>query len=405
MPIYYAVSQVTSHLRDLLDADELLADIWIGGEVANVTRAASGHAYFTLRDDRSQLRCVMFRQRSRGMQHLVSGAAVVVHGRVSIYAQRGEVQLVADVAQPEGVGELQMRLEQLKLKLESEGLFDQSRKRGLPRFPQRIGVVTSPSGAVWHDIQTVVGRRFPIADLVLAPTQVQGAEAAGHIVAAFDALDEAPATDVVILARGGGSLEDLWPFNEEPVARAVYACRAPVISAIGHETDVTVSDMVADVRAATPSAAAELAAPSAVELAGQIAGAVQALHTWASGRAAVGRETARQLEARLGRTRPDVDGLRQRVDDALRAAGAHAKHNAEMEAQRLEGLRSRLTALNPSVILRRGYSIVTAPESGRIVTDYSQLSPGDAVELMFGRGSAEASVTDVHAGGDDATGS
>ena len=152
MPIYYAVSQVTSHLRDLLDADELLADIWIGGEVANFTRAASGHAYFTLRDERSQLRCVMFRQRSRGMQHLVSGAAVVVHGRVSIYAQRGEVQLVADVAQPEGVGELQMRLERLKLKLEGEGLFEQSRKRGLPRFPKRIGVVTSPSGAVWHDI-------------------------------------------------------------------------------------------------------------------------------------------------------------------------------------------------------------------------------------------------------------
>ena len=202
MPIY-AVSQVTSHLRALLEGDDLLADVWIGGEVANVTRAASGHAYFTLRDEMSQLRCVMFRQRSRGMQHLVSGAAVIVHGRVSIYAQRGEVQLVADVAQPEGVGELQMRLEQLKLKLESEGLFDQSRKRGLPRFPQRIGVVTSPSGAVWHDIQTVVGRRYPIAELVLAPTQVQGGEATAHIVAAFDALDEAPATDVVILARGG----------------------------------------------------------------------------------------------------------------------------------------------------------------------------------------------------------
>ena len=403
MPIYYAVSQVTSHLRDLLDADELLADIWIGGEVANVTRAASGHAYFTLRDERSQLRCVMFRQRSRGMQHLVSGAAVVVHGRVSIYAQRGEVQLVADVAQPEGVGELQMRLEQLKLKLENEGLFEQSRKRGLPRFPKRIGVVTSPSGAVWHDIQTVVGRRYPIAELALAPTQVQGADAAGHIVAAFDALDEA-AADVVILARGGGSLEDLWAFNEEPVARAVYACRVPVISAIGHETDVTISDMVADVRAATPSAAAELAVPSAAELAGQIAGAVQTLHTGASGRAVVGRETARQLWARLERARPDVDGLRQRVDDALRAAAAHAGHGVEMEAQRLDGLRSRLTALNPRVILRRGYSIVTAPESGRIVTDYSQLSPGDAVELTLGRGSADASVTDVRAGDDDATG-
>ncbi len=404
MPVY-AVSQVTSHLRDLLDADELLADIWIGGEVANFTRAASGHAYFTLRDERSQLRCVMFRQRSRGMQHLASGAAVVVHGRVSIYTQRGEVQLVADVVQPEGVGELQMRLEQLKLKLENEGLFEQSRKRGLPRFPKRIGVVTSPSGAVWHDIQTVVGRRYPITELVIAPTQVQGAEAAAHIVGAFDALDEAPQTDVVILARGGGSLEDLWPFNEEPVARAVYACRAPVISAIGHETDTTIADMVADVRAATPSAAAELAVPSAAELAGQIAGAVQALHTGASGRAAVGRETARQLWARLGRTCPDVDGLRQRVDDALRAAGAHARHGVEMEAQRLDGLSSRLTALNPRVILRRGYSIVTASESGRIVTDSSQLSVGDAIEVTLGRGSAEASVTDVRAGGDDATGS
>ena len=405
MPIYYAVSQVTSHLRDLLDSDELLADIWIGAEVANITRAASGHAYFTLRDEQSQLRCVMFKQRSRGMQHLVSGAAVVVHGRVSIYAQRGEVQLVADVAQPEGVGELQMRLEQLKLKLESEGLFEQSRKRGLPRFPQKIGVVTSPSGAVWHDIQTVVGRRYPVVELVLAPTQVQGAEASRHIVAAFDALDEAAATDMVILARGGGSLEDLWAFNEEPVARAVYACRVPVISAIGHETDETISDIVADVRAATPSAAAELAVPSAEELAGRIAGAVQALHAEASGRAVVGRETARQLWARLDRAVPDVDGLRQRVDDALRAAGAHAGHGVEMEAQRLDGLRSRLTALNPRVILRRGYSIVTTPGNDRIVTDSSQLSPGDAVEFTLGRGSAEASVTNVRPGGDDATGS
>ena len=403
MPIY-AVTQLTSRLQDLLAADELLADVWVGGEVANFTRAASGHAYFTLRDDRSQLRCVMFRQRSRGMQHLRSGAAVVVHGRVSIYAQRGDLQLIADVVQPEGVGELQMRLEQLKLKLESEGLFDRSRKRGLPRFPKRIGVVTSPTGAVWRDIQTVVGRRYPVAELVLAPTMVQGPDAAAHIVDAFDALDAAEPTDVVILARGGGSLEDLWPFNEEPVARAVYACRVPVISAIGHETDVTISDLVADVRAATPSAAAELAVPSASELAGRIGASVQALHAGASTRAVMGRETARQLEARIARGCPDVDALRQRVDDALNAAAAHARRDVEVKAQRLDGLKSRLVSLNPYAILRRGYSVVTASESGKIVSDYAQLSPGDALEVRFSRGVADARVTGVRPGDDDASG-
>ena len=403
MPIY-AVTQLTSRLQDLLAADELLADIWVSGEIANVTRAASGHAYFTLRDERSQLRCVMFRQRSRGMQHLRSGAAVVVHGRVSIYAQRGDLQLIADVAQPEGVGELQMRLEQLKLKLESEGLFDQSRKRGLPRFPKRIGVVTSPSGAVWRDIQTVVGRRYPVAELVLAPTLVQGPDAAAHIVEAFDALDAAQPTDVVILARGGGSLEDLWPFNEEPVARAVYACRVPVISAIGHETDVTISDMVADVRAATPSAAAELAVPSRAELAERIGAAVYALHAGASGRAAMGRETARQLSARLARGVPDLDALRQRVDDALRTAAAHSRHGLEVKTQRVDGLNARLASLNPYAILRRGYSIVTASESGKIVSDYAQLRPGDMLEVTLRRGKADARVTGARPGDEDATG-
>ena len=231
----YSVSQVIGYLGDVLAQDALLQDLWIRGEVANLARPGSGHSYFTLRDSSGTLRCVMFR-RARGAELLSNGAAVVAHGRVSIYGVRGELQLIADIVQPEGVGELQMRLEQLKLKLETEGLFEPSRKRPLPAFPRKVGAVTSPTGAVWQDIQTVIGWRYPLVELLLAPTAVQGELAAQGIVDAFDALNEVPDVDTVIVARGGGSLEDLWPFNEEAVARAIFSSRAPVISAIARRS-------------------------------------------------------------------------------------------------------------------------------------------------------------------------
>ena len=353
----YSVSQVASYLKDVIERDALLQDLWVSGEVANLSRPGSGHSYFSLRDANGTLRCVMFRN-ARGSERLEGGAAVIVHGRASIYQARGDLQLIVDIVQPEGVGELQLRLEQLKLKLENEGLFEPSRKRSLPEFPRRVGVITSPTGAVWHDIQTVVARRYSLVELLLAPSPVQCEMAAPGIVEAFQAINEAPDVDVIILARGGGSLEDLWAFNEEAVARAIYASRAPVVSAIGHETDVTIADLVADVRAPTPSAAAEMIVPDGRELVTRILTAQQALTSLARAYLSTSADQLRGLEARLDRTRPDLDTLRLRIDDFLSIAMIHLEHNLQVKTEQTRGVRQRLKSLSPQNTLERGYAIV-----------------------------------------------
>ena len=260
---------MSRYLTEILREDPVLQNVWVRGEVGNLTRSAAGHSYFSLRDAGATLRCVMFRGGGVGADLIEEGSAVIAHGRVALYEPRGDLQLIADVVQPEGVGELQLKLEELKMRLEKEGLFEESRKRPLPRFPVRVGVVTSPTGSVWHDIQNVTSRRYPAVELVLAPALVQGNEAVPTIVAAFDALEHLDDIDVTIVARGGGSLEDLWPFNEEDVVRAIFKSGVPVVSAIGHETDYTIADLVADVRAPTPSAAAELVMPDQAELLGR----------------------------------------------------------------------------------------------------------------------------------------
>lgn len=401
----YSVSELNSYLKELLERDILLQDIWIAGEVANLARPGSGHSYFTLRDANSSLRCVMFRN-GHGGEHLANGASVIAHGRISIYEVRGDLQLIVDIVQPEGVGELQLRLEQLKLKLEKEGLFEPSRKRPLPAFPRRIGVITSPSGAVWHDIQNVIGRRYPLVELVLAPTAVQGEEAVPGIVEAFEAMAQEPDIDVIILARGGGSLEDLWPFNEEAVARAIYASRAPVITGIGHETDFTIADLVADRRAPTPSAAAELAVPDATELASRARLLEQALTSSMMGHISARTETLAQLKSRLARGRPNLDSLRLHIDDLLREAGSHLRHHLEAQRQYMESLRLRLGALSPLQTLRRGYAIVQLHQSSAVVTDAVQASAGAALDITLSRGTLEALVTAGHlAGGQDAVAS
>ena len=399
MPVY-SVSQVTSYLNELLARDELLQDIWVSGEVANLARPGSGHAYFTLRDGQSSMRCVMFR-RSRGIERLDDGVAVIAHGRASVYEVRGDLQLIVDIVQPEGVGELQLRLEQLKLKLENEGLFEPSRKRSLPEFPKRVGVITSPTGAVWQDIQTVINRRYPLVELLLAPTLVQGSDAAPRIVEAFQAMNQISDIDVVLLARGGGSLEDLWPFNEETVARAVYASRAPVVSAIGHETDFTIADLVADQRAPTPSAAAEMAVPDRMELAAHVIVAEQALSASISGRLSIKSDSLRQMEARLQRSLPDMDSLRMCIDDLLRSAATHFKHNLEVKAERSGSLKSRLESLSPGDTLRRGYAIVQTSGGGDVVSDASQINVGDSLQITLSRGTIGAQTISIKAEDDD----
>ena len=401
MASIYGVSQVTGYLRDLFAFDDLLNDIWIEGEVANMTRSGAGHSYFTLRDSSSALRCVMFRN-GRGGQHLKSGAQVVAHGRIAIYEARGDLQLIADVVQSEGVGELQLRLEELLGRLEREGLFDPSRKRGLPTFPKRIGVVTSPTGAVWHDIRNVLERRYPLVELLLAPAMAQGDAAAPTIVEAIAALNAEPDVDAIIVARGGGSLEDLWPFNEEAVARAVFGSRVPVVSAIGHETDTTICDLVADLRAPTPAAAAELVAPDRDELAMRVGGAARAIHAAASRhveRASADLDARRQ---RLDRAAPSADELRIRVDETLDRAVELMERRIERHRSRVAAALPALRALSPTDTLRRGYAIIVDSASGAVLTDPSDTAPGRRIDITLHKGDIVGVVESTSAAQDAA---
>ena len=377
MPVF-TVSQVTQYLKESLEHDPLLADLWISGEVSNLRSPRSGHTYFTIKDSQSQLRSVMFKG-GRGADLLLEGSLVTAHGRISFYEARGEVELLADLMMPEGTGPLFLELERLKMRLEEEGLFEPSRKRPLPRFPRVIGLVTSPSGAVLHDIRNVIGRRYPLVEILLAPTQVQGNDAAPGIVSAVQALNQEGRSEVIILARGGGSLEELWPFNEEAVARAIYASRIPVVSAVGHERDYTIADYVADVRAPTPSAAAELVVPDGAAL-------MQEVHAYGESilRAMSYQLSTRQREVdglarQLRRHAPDIDTLRRRVDDLERAASKALSNGLSLWKKDINGLEMRLQALNPGAILYRGYAIVQRQPSGAGGSIQDGISDGQVI--------------------------
>jgi len=392
MPAIYSVSQLSSHTRQTLERDSVLQDLWVSGEIANLARPGSGHSYFSIRDGKATLRCVMFRN-SRGMHFLDNGAAIILHGRVSIYEQRGDLQIIADIAQPEGVGELQLKLEQLKLELEQQGLFDESRKRELPRFPKKVAVVTSPTGSVWHDIQNVVRRRYPLVELAIAPAPVQGEDAAPALAESLQAAGSEPGVDVVIVARGGGSLEDLWAFNEEAVARAIFACPVPVVSAVGHETDYTIADLVADLRAPTPSAAAELVVPDRTELMAFAVAAAQSMDASITRRLSNGADTTTQLERRLHTALPDLDALRMKIDDRLKSARRTLAHLLSLNAERVQGLRLRLDSLSPHDTLRRGYAIVQHRDDGSVISTSSEVATGDDIEITLTDGELEAKVT------------
>ena len=390
----FTISQVTSHVRGVLEREVELQDLWVRGEVSNLARPGSGHSYFSLRDGKSSLRCVMFRG-SGGGDLLEAGGSIIAHGRISVYEVRGDLQMIVDLVQPEGAGELQLRLEELKLKFEREGLLDPSRKRPLPHLPKRIGVITSPTGAVLQDIRTVMERRFPLVELLLAPCAVQGDGAAPTIVDAFEALNETPDVDLVILARGGGSMEDLQPFNEEPVGRAVYSSRTPVVSAVGHETDITLVDLVADRRAPTPSAAAELAVPARAELRSYIGTLTLGIEASLTRRVDGASDVLSRLEVAAGRSLPDLDALRMGVDDVLQRAGTLVSHRLDIERGRIEGEAGRLRALCPEDTLRRGYAVVERSHDGIAVTDATQVALGDTVRVGVLKGSFDAEVREV----------
>jgi len=389
----HSVSQLATYLRELLETDLHLADLWVEGEVSNLSRSTAGHTYFTLKDEFAQIRCVMFRRQYGGAIALENGVQVVAHGRISLFEKRGELQLNVDFLQPAGVGIWQAQFERLKAQLEEEGLFELSRKRPLPAFPQVIGVVTSPTGAVFHDVCQIVGRRWPLAEIVLAPTLVQGDQAAPGIVDALVALNREPDIDVIILARGGGSLEELWPFNEEIVARAIYASRVPVVSAVGHETDYTMADYVADRRAPTPSAAAELVVPDRTEIGRQLVGSQVALAGWLAGQVARRRGDVDRLALDLRRAVPDVAHQRERVAVLLRSAAAGIARAVSGRRERANACVIQLRSLDPRSTLARGYAIVQRRADGRVVARSGHVKARDRLDVHVSDGSFPAEVS------------
>ena len=413
------VSQLNAYIKSLVDRDDFLGSVAVRGELSNYKIYPSGHHYFTLKDAESSLKCVMFRSAAGKLRFRPeSGMGVTAWGRISVYPRDGAYQLYCEALMPEGFGDLQMAYEQLKAKLEKEGLFDRSHKKPIPRYPERIAVITSSAGAAVHDIIRVLRRRWPMGKIMLLPVRVQGVEAPGEIAAALRYASEHKVADVVITGRGGGSIEDLWAFNDERVARAIYDCEIPVISAVGHEPDVTIADFVADLRAATPSNAAELAAPDVTELmqaidsamrrlensmAKRISGSREALEALSSRRvlqSATGFieqrrshvETLRvRLEAASGfasKSRSQLDNLVSRLDSALDAAMTRKKNEYLRAAAKLD-------ALSPLKVLSRGYAIAM-DEDGRAGRDSSGVRAGDKLTVRLASGALGCRVEDVY---------
>ena len=386
----YTVSAVAEYLKASLESDPRLADLMVVGEVSGYRNPSSGHHYFALRDEQSVLRCVMFRG-GRGGQFLSDGSQVICHGRISIYTARGDLQYYVDQVEPDGVGALQKAFGEMRKRLESEGLFESGRKRQLPAMPARIAVITSPTGAVIQDILNVLTRRYPLAEVILIPTAVQGEKAAPEIVRAFQALNTLDDIDVAIVARGGGSLEDLWSFNEETVARAIFASNVPVISAIGHETDTTIADLVADVCAPTPSAAAEIVAPATADLAGEVAGYAARIDEIVGRHVADSRSHFELAVDRMNLRVPDTALPRQRIDDLLVRARLAGQRLVESSKLRLATVEASLSALGPKKILGRGYTI-TRLADGKAATSVLQFETGDRMAVTFADGSVDATV-------------
>jgi exodeoxyribonuclease VII large subunit len=378
------VSQLNMYLRDLLDADGLLNDVWVEGEVSSFNRHFSGHCYFTLKEGDAQIGAVMWKSVAARMATLpANGDAVLAHGRVAFYEVRGQVQLYVDTLRPAGIGVLQAQFEHLKERLAAEGLFDQSRKRPLPPLPHRIGIVTSPTGAALQDMLNILRRRYPLAEVIFAPCQVQGAGAAVYQAD----------VDVIIVARGGGAAEDLWTFNDERLARAVFASPVPVVSGVGHETDTTLIDFVADVRAPTPSAAAELVSPDMTELLDDIRQLRNRLDAAVTQRLTTARDGVSHLNRRLALCSPErrIRRDRQHIDDLMHRAAIMLERRITLARAHLDGVRGRLQALSPLATLDRGYAVVQST-TGVLITDASLVAPDDCIEITVRRGSFRARV-------------
>lgn len=381
------VTQVNEYLKMLLDGDRVLSGLYVVGEISNFKLYSSGHAYFTLKDESGQLKAVMFRSYASKLAFYPSdGMRVIAHGRVSVYEASGQYQLYVDDLQPDGAGALAMRYEQLRRKLEAEGLFDQSRKKPLPEMPMRIGVITSPSGAAVHDIRNVLGRRFPCAEMILFPSAVQGAEAPPQLIMGIEFFGMTGICDVIIIGRGGGSAEDLWAFNDEMLARAIAACPIPVISAVGHESDFTICDFVADCRAPTPSAAAELAVPDKNELLATLSGLGNRMGILMQGRLSQEKRLMQQIGNSPVFKRPEriFDTFRMRVADREGRLERATEKTLMAGRNRLTSVSGKLEAMSPLSVLSRGYAAVL--REGNTMTRAADVCAGDRLEIRFADG-------------------
>jgi exodeoxyribonuclease VII large subunit len=379
------VSQLVGLLRDVIENHEFFSDLWVQGEISNYSRASSGHRYFSLKDQRSVIKSVLFRDEMPGVE-LKEGDRVLVHGRVSVYVQRGELQFKPDFIRPEGIGMLAARYEELKQRLEAEGLFDIARKRPLPRFPSRIGVVTSPTGAALQDIRKVLSHRWPLASLIIAPALVQGDRAPLQIVAAMRQLARAD-LDVAIVARGGGSMEDLWAFNDERVARAIFGFPVPVVSGVGHQTDETIADLVADLRAATPSAAAERSTPDIVQLSRALVVIERAMCSATRERIVDQAGMVESGVRRLQQAAPDVHGHARDVAALLREMQTGLERRCSADRARFEHVSARITGLDPRATLARGFAIVEMQgKKTTVVNSVRRIKAGDRLSVSVADG-------------------
>jgi exodeoxyribonuclease VII large subunit len=436
-----SVSELNQKARALLEQG--IARLWVEGEISNLARPASGHVYFSLKDESAQVRCAFFRQRQRGPTiSLTDGDQVLAYGRVSIYEARGDYQLIVEQVEPAGEGELRRRFEALKKKLAAEGLFDEDLKQAIPEVPHRIGVVTSPSGAAIRDILTVLGRRFPAVPVIVYPTAVQGEAAANQIVGALNSAIARNECDVLIITRGGGSLEDLWPFNEELVARAIADCPIPVVSAIGHEIDFTICDFVADLRAPTPSGAAEIVVPDQAEWSRSITATTARIVSLSRRYLEDRYQELDYLSRRLSQSSPAAIVARQIhwLRNLRQVLAGAVRHDLLKRLQALQTVRARLLQRSPAIevqqsmhrvtelsqrlraggsgslarlknrlklaerallsvsplaTLERGYAIVSDAETGNVLTDASTVEPGSGISARLASGSLEATVDKV----------
>ena len=379
----FTVGELVVYIKELFEVNDALQDCWVAGEITNYSQSISGHQYFTLKEPSAQIKCVLFRGNAAWQTvRPANGIDVLAHGRVSMYEAGGAVELIVDLIQLQGQGALALEFERLKERLAAEGLFAEERKRPLPAFPRRIGVVTSPGAAAYQDILKVLGRRFPLAEVILAPTLVQGVGAPEGIVAALGRLNALPAeraVDAIIVARGGGAPEELAAFNDERVARAVYASRVPVVTGVGHETDTTIVDYVADLRAPTPSVAAEMVTPDMSDLIadvesmrGALWDAIGAFLEAAAGDLAAARAVLTRYSPQA-----QVEQQRQRIDSLADSARVHLAHRLTLERTRLGARQAQLAALAPTAILARGYAIVHNRRTGHIATAIADIAPGD----------------------------